>query len=405
MTTTDELYSPWSTTFDNFEWGPNTFNGGNGPTYAKIRYVARATDVIDKIQKSEADVPDAVKAKYVAEAKALRAWLMFVIYDFFGPVNAKLDPETLYDTEITPRMTRTDYVEAMETDLLEAIPDLPDMYNGDVANWGRVSKGAARMVLLRLYMHEKEWAKAEAVARDIMGMGYDLEQYYPDVFNNEQNMEIIYAVPVNESAPNWYIQEIIPSNFGSSGDITREPGWYGFWMPWEYYDKYDEDDERQDALLSSYVTRTGQVRDRNSSMRGAVPLKFTNISGTSSNGVTFDVPVFRYAEVLMSLAEAINEQRGPAEAYEYANLVRGRAELAGFSGMSQEQFRDALLDERGREFFGEGLRRMDLIRHGRFIQVARDAGITNAQPHHVLFPIPQSVIQEGGGIIEQNPGY
>ncbi len=73
--------------------------------------------------------------------------------------------------------------------------------------------------------------------------------------------------------------------------------------------------------------------------------------------------------------------------------------------MSQDEFRDAILDERGREFFGEGIRRMDLIRHGKFIEVANQAGISNAQAHHVLFPIPQSVIQEGGGIIEQNLGY
>ncbi|GIV60383.1 MAG: membrane protein [Rhodothermaceae bacterium] len=407
MTPTDELFSPWSTTFDFFEWGPTTFNGGNGPTYAKIRYVARATDVIDKIQKSDAPVPPEVKARYIAEAKALRGWLMYILYDFFGPVNVKLDPATLHDPTITPRPSKEEYVAAIEQDLLEALPDLPDRYNGDAANWGRVSKGAVRMVLLRLYMHEKQWAKAEQVARDIMAMGYSLMPYYPDVFNVEQNNEIIYAVPANEASQNYWPQEIIPPNFASttlpSGKtITRGPGWYGFWMPWEFYDLFEPGDERLHTIADSYVTTSGAVRDRTSGMRGAIPLKFTDIQGDGP-GYGFDMPVFRYAETLLSLAEAINEQRGPDEAYEYVNQVRARAGLAPWSGMTQAQFREAILQERGRELYAEGVRRQDLIRHGKFIEYA-PAG-ASAGPHHVLFPIPQEVIDQGGGVIEQNPGY
>jgi hypothetical protein len=403
MTTTDELYSPWTTIFDLFEWGPATLDGSYGPTYAKIRYVARATDVINKIQNSEANVLDEVKARYIAEARALRGWLMYTIYDFFGPVNVKLDPETLSDPTITPRLSKEEYVAALEKDLLDAIPDLPDMHNGDTENWGRVSKGSARMVLLRLYMHEKQWAQAEQIAREIMSMGYSLLPYYPDVFNIEQNNEIIYAVPANESSPNWWIQEVIPSNFASSGDIARAPGWYGFWMPWNFFDKFEPGDERLDTILSSYVTNRGSERDRTSGMRGAVPLKYTNIVGDGP-GYDFDVPVFRYAETLLSLAEVINEQRGPDEAYQYVNEIRVRAELEPWSGLSQEQFRDAILEERGRELYAEGVRRQDLIRHGKFIEYAIADG-ANAQPHHVLFPIPLSVIQQSEGIVEQNPGY
>jgi len=109
-TTTDEMFSPWDPTFTGFTWGPATFAGGQAPDYAKIRYVARATDVIDKIQQSKAPVSDAVKAQYVGEAKVLRGWLMYVLYDFFGPVNAKTDPATLSSTEITPRPSQQEYV-------------------------------------------------------------------------------------------------------------------------------------------------------------------------------------------------------------------------------------------------------------------------------------------------------
>ena len=62
----------------------------------------------------------------------------------------------------------------MVKDLTEAIPDLADKYNSDAANWGRVSKGVARMLLLKIYMQTKQWAQAEQAAKDIMSMGYSL---------------------------------------------------------------------------------------------------------------------------------------------------------------------------------------------------------------------------------------
>ena len=331
ITTTDEIFSPWSSTMDCFEWGAAGLDYDQAPTYAKIRYVARATDVIDKIQESEAPVSDAVKASYVAEARAVRGWLMYVLFDFYGPVNVKLDPETLSDNEITPRLSQEEYVAAMEADLTEAIPSLADRYNGDAANWGRMSKGTARMVLLRLYMHEKRWAEAEAVARDLMGMGYGLLPSYVDVFNQEQNNEMIHAIPANQSSPNYWTQQVIPGNYGtgrtaSGAEVTRGPGWYGFWMPWDFYDTYEEGDLRLGTILAEYTDARGVVRSRDTSpaLQGAIPLKYTAIQGDGP-AYDFDTPVFRYAEVLLSLAEAVNEQGRTGEAFQYANEVRQRA--------------------------------------------------------------------------------
>jgi len=85
--------------------------------------------------------------------------------------------------------------------------------------------------------------------------------------------------------------------------------------------------------------------------------------------------------------------------------VRARAGVADFSGMTQAQFRLALLDERGREFYGEGVRRQDLIRNGTYISGAVARGKVNAQAHMVLYPIPRAVITQSRGVISQNPGY
>lgn len=404
--TTDEMHSPWDANLINFTFGPATYQVGNGsaPTYAKISYVAKATDVINNISKSTANVPASVKNEYLAEAKCLRAWLMFVLYDFFGPLDVKLDPSTLYDIKVTPRLSQSDYISAIEKDLNDALPNLVDKYNNDNANWGRVSKGTARMLLLRLYMHEKQWAKAESVAKDIMSMGFSLMNNYADVFNVSKNDEIIYAIPADLSSPNYYMQEVLPSDFAKTGNVERGPGWYGEWMPWDFYDKYDSNDSRLSTVFGSYVNQSGKTMDKSAGMPGAIPLKYTAIQGDGP-GYAIDWVVFRYAEVLLSLAEAINEQRGPGDALQYVNQVRQRANVTPFSSsMSQAQLRTALLDERGRELYAEGVRRQDLIRAGKFISLAQSRG-ASAKSYQTLFPIPQDVIVQGNGIIKQNPGY
>ena len=106
---------------------------------------------------------------------------------------------------------------------------------------------------------------------------------------------------------------------------ARGVGWLTQYMPWAYYDKYDAADIRRNTtILDSYVTQCNVTKDRTNGMKGAIPLKYTLLPNSTPDQPV-DVVVFRYAEVLLSLAEAINEQRGPAEAYQYVNQVRARA--------------------------------------------------------------------------------
>lgn len=430
MITTDELYvnPTWDANLVNFTWGASTYIiTGEGtmtePTYPKIRFVARATEVIDKIP-TVTSVPEIVRNQYLAEAKTLRAWLMYVLYDFFGPVNVRLDPATLNDTTINPRPSKEVYCAQIEKDLNEALAtsssSFPDYYNNDAGNWGRVSKGVARMLLLKLYMHNRQWDKAEAAAKAIMDMGYyELLPNYADVFNIYHNKEIIYALPANSASPNYWIAPLFPGEFasgkaGSNLVSTTVNGWYGFWMPWEHYAIFDTADKRTETIISSYTNVRGKVRNQASPgpMLGAIPMKYTKLpSGDVGPKFTMDWVVFRYAEVLLSLAEAINEQRGPEDAYQYVNQVRDRAfgdalhQWNNANIPTKEAFRDSILVERGRELYCEGVRRQDLIRHGKYVEYAIKRGATGAQPYDTLFPIPSSVIIEGRGIIKQNPGY
>jgi len=424
LISTDEIYNEGggANTADlfNFTWGQDTWQGPNDAVYYKISYIAKATEVINAINNS-ASLTDATKKSYVAQAKTLRAWLMFVLYDFYGPVNVKTDFATLTDTAAAARPAKAEYIAQIEKDLTEAIPDLVDKYNSDAANWGRVGKGLARMVLLKLYMQEKQWSKADAVARQFMNMGYSLMTGplgYRDIFRKKANSELIYAVPANAASANWWSQEVFPLDFKAAPDFTyasdvpgtgiaaRASGWLTQYMPWSYYDKYDPADIRRNTTIIDHYTNTGNnVIQRSNGMKGAIPLKYTSVP-LPGDAQPIDVVVYRYADVLLSLAEAINEQGGPtAEAYTLINQVRARAGVSDFSGMTQTQFRQALLDERGREFYGEGHRRQDLIRNGTYISNALARGKVNAKDYMVLYPIPRAVITQSRGVIVQNPGY
>ncbi|HEX8656976.1 MAG TPA: RagB/SusD family nutrient uptake outer membrane protein, partial [Hymenobacter sp.] len=148
---TDEANDMTNSPYGQFTLGPATVSITSGQSfYSRVSYVAKLTSLIDKIDKSSISN----KALYTAEARGLRAWLMFVMYDLYGPVSVKLDPATVDANEILPRLTQADYVAAMESDLQAAITGLPNKYN-NTANWGRMSKGVARMVLFKLYMHDK----------------------------------------------------------------------------------------------------------------------------------------------------------------------------------------------------------------------------------------------------------
>jgi hypothetical protein len=121
-----------------------------------------------------------------------------------------------------------------------------------------------------------------------------------------------------------------------------------------------------------------------------------------------DIPLIRYADILLSRAEALNELNGPTqEALDLINEVRERAgiydlQLADFA--SKDQLRDHILKKRGWEFYDEAKRREDPIRQNRFIEYAIVRSAVKAKPYHVLFPIPQQEI-DANPLCDQNDGY
>lgn len=416
MFTTDELCTYGNHVMSDFTFGPSSGNVLTN-TYNIIRFVARATDIIDQIGHSNGATED-IRNRYVAEAKTLRAFYMYTLLDWFGPVNVKLDPATLMSNVIEPRPTLETYVGYIEKDLQEAIETtaFPEKYNDDAANWGRMSKSIAYGVRMKLYMHQKQWTKAKADAEKLMGMGFRLMDNYEDVFNTDRTVEHIWSIPSNTAYDNFFVTEVLPSDFkkgynhmgdsyirGSETDFLS--GWQFYCMRWEYFDTFEDHDARKKTILVEYDAIDGSHKNR-SSMKGAIPIKFTD-SQFYNYGIQKAHPVIRYAEVLLSYAEAENELNGPSDgAVNAVKLVTDRAgvQIPAAATAGKDSFRDFLLAERGRELYCEGQRRQDLIRHGVFISRARERGVA-AKDYQVLFPIPQAAITEADGVLEQNPGY
>lgn len=384
-----------------------------------IKFVSRATLLMDDLQRTPMN--EDRKKELIGEVQCARGQYMFFLYDFYGTAGVITDPEILRNPEnevVLERLPKDEFVKLIEEDLKSAAAVLPESYTDD--NWGHFTKGAAYAILTKLYLQEKRWQDAEVTCREILKLGYELQPSYSSVFavENEKNKEIIWAVPclAEGGYGNMWITHVVPPGYPLKN--TRIQRWYVYNTPWRFYDKYEKGDERLNTLVGEFMYLPEDATDSILATRdnyphlkgGALPIKYPEDPKQLGEYSGNDLIVYRYADVLLELAEVINEQNGPtSEAVAYVEQIRSRVGLPNSipaaAIASKEAFRDFILEERGRELFCEGHRRRDLIRHDKFISTAHEEGYTTAQPHMVLFPLPQDIIDESKGKIKQNPGY
>ncbi|MDH6304118.1 hypothetical protein M2459_000830 [Parabacteroides sp. PF5-5] len=390
-----------------FNWGSafDTYS-----SYTVSRNITRATYILEVLDK--ADIPEKAKNQLIAETKCLRAWLMFCFYDLYGPIPVITDPAKLDDIKYGPRPSKEEYFNQMVKDFTEAIPHLHGKTN-NTDNWGRVNKGVATMLLMKLYMNDHQYDKALPYAESLTQMGYSLSEDYSKIFSEEHNNENIWSVPSGQQMGNEWFFYMIPSTCAEVSGIKVSPYWGVIMMPWAFYDTYAKEDKRLVGIADNYIGPDGTFysRDENQGDRlpyGAIMVKYLLPKEQTSTG-NLPLVVCRYADIILSLAEIENELNGPTE--KALNYLKQITERSGVTHTipsdirtSKEKFKEFLLAERGRELYFEGWRRQDMIRFGRYIEYGREQGYP-AKDHMVLFPIPPKVIIESGGIVENNPGY
>lgn len=314
-----------------------------------------------KIQNA-VNVPDSAKKLFEGQFKFLRAYYYFELTQYYGDVILILetftDPAEAYKYERAPA---ADVYKQIETDLTEAVADLPMRYTA--SELGRVTKGAAATLLGKVYLTEKKYADAETILKTVTSMGYSLNANYADNFDplkkngTESVFEVQYSSVGTVGEWSGFIYTFAPRQSGAAvtGYSQSNPG--GWNIPTkDMIASYEPGDSRKNASVGLDYTRA--------STNEVIPYIKKYAHPHAVYGRTDDNwPVLRYSDVLLMLAEAVNEQNGPtADAYTYISEVRQRAGLSAISGLSQLQFRDTLMHERRVELAFENWRWFDLKR-------------------------------------------
>ena len=391
------------------------------PTISYVTYfydeyynrISQMTLTIDRIQDS--GVSDELKEKAIAEVRCARGLLAYELYDMYGPI--VVAPLEILQNPLTEeplaRLSQEEMVEFIEEDLIAAAEDLPGPAKAD---YGRFSKALAKMVHIRLALHEKDWDKVIELADDIIGYEYfSLEDDYAGMWDLEgarYSKEVIWAIPCNyegTSENQWQLM-VLPSNY------TPKGGWGTMQSTWWFYDTFEANDSRKEMLITEYTGSDGITYNRSNPGTflnyGPIPLKINEDADRTTSLTTVDIIMYRYPDVLLSKAEALANSTGTPsqEAMDLVNEVRSRAnlgnnQLADYSSL--DDFNDMILTERSHEFWCEnGQYRADLIRHGKF--VSRCIEVTESQytnEYKEVYPFSLDRISEGKGEFIQNPGY
>lgn len=432
-------------TTDNTTLHFNVGNRGNGPSLEALEFwqVNPSTSNINNLYNSyyqamvninttlakleDATFDETAIQQYEGQLKFIRAYYYFNLVQYFGDVIIITEPlESLPEAWTYRRQSIEDVYALVESDLETAIASLPVSY--DASEVGRVTKGAALAFLGKVYLTKQQYAEVVATLEQVLPLGYALLPDYTDVFDpqNKNHAESIFDVQFQGGNDlgefSNFIYTFAPRE--SEGAVIDFPGENGGGWNTPTLDimaTYEAGDLRKAvSLQEGYTNLEGEW----------VPVPFISkyYHPHTIRGRTDDNwPVLRYADVLLMLAEAINEQGGPtAEAYDYLNQVRTRAGLAPLSGLDQAAFREAVLKERRIELAFENHRWFDLKRTKTADELAAFLNAYGAQersnpttdrggipfspadfqfaPYEVLFPIPanQILINED---LTQNPGY
>ncbi len=392
-----------SAPFQSFTWDAN--NGHFSAKWIELFLIIRnANLVLDKL--GEGTFTDTYKKLVTAEAKGIRGQAYAILYNYFG--TAPIFTSTITSELERPRATDAEMKNRIETDLTEAIADLPVT----ASQYGRLTKGAALGILGNYYLQTKQWQKCADAMKSIIDLGkYELKANYASIFGvaNEgaTNKEVIWAHTAD--AVN-HVEYIAALNFPTDFPRPASASYYATRTYWydSFLDSFESGDTRKSVFVTSYVSTSSGLTVKGYGINQSLCNKYGADPNSIAANSGIDLPEIRYADILLSRAEALNELNGPnQESIDLINKIRTRAGISSLSlaSFDKNTLRSAILNERIHEFFFEGKERDDLIRNGTLITSAVARGVKNAQNFHTLFPIPQSEIDASSQINENNPGY
>ncbi|MEQ9439997.1 MAG: RagB/SusD family nutrient uptake outer membrane protein [Cyclobacteriaceae bacterium] len=367
-----------------------------------------------------------------AEARFARAFTYYHLVQLFGDIPyidyVVNEPESVAELAKT---SEADVYANIIADLEFAQQNLPMLHPSNVRT--RPSKGTAYTMLASVYMTQGNWQQAYDNAKWVIDnageLNYALVPDFQTLFiaTEEDGLpEHIFALDFLglQNGGGGENDDIMGAITGIRG--ADQNGWsvsvpslavYNNWDPRDYRKKVSiEDSTMVGGVLTPY-TEYQQVQRPHI----AKFARFPGNANTEGRYSDHNYVCFRYAEVLLIAAEALNEISGPtAEAMEYINQLRARARnwagtMTNFpedvaAGINQNDFRDLVLEERRLELAFEFKRWYDIKRR----QLGEEAftAPTSLEPHanfdpgkHYLLPLPQDELDRNPNLAPQNPGY
>ena len=416
---TEILYMDCTSDFgyNNFSWeGYKDFANGTisaanpGANFYDFTIIRRCNTFLENIEKvTFAD--EKTKKDLIAQARVIRAYRYFKMNWLYGGVPIIENYESAVDAQV-PKKTEDEVRTFIETEL--------DTYTYDLSvkptERGRIAQGAALAIRMREALYYGDWSTAKTKAQEIIDLQqYDLEkgkEGYSKLFQvaGQDSKEIILAVQyINSTKPLGVIGQMYNNGDG---------GWSSIVPTHQLVDAYemangktiDEEgsgyDEKhpfkgRDPRLAltviypgaNYVKSDGSTAVFNTLDKEIVNAKgekasnpnfMTAADNASKTGLTWNkylAPitqytdiwntnacpiVFRFAEVLLTWAEAENELNGPSnDVYDKIDEVRTRTGMPAIDRQkynTADKLRELIHRERSVEFAGEGLRRADIVR-------------------------------------------
>jgi len=381
---------------------------------ASFQIINRANAVTDNVP--DINMNPELRSSILGEARFMRALAYFNLVRMYGEVPVITRETENFEDINQPRAPVDSVYAQIIRDLEQAEQVLPVSYDGN--NQGRATVGAAKTLLSKVYLTREQWQQAAEKSREVIDSGtYTLFEDYAHAFlpEFENGQEHIFSVQFHAGDQNagkqgQFWTYTAPNTQKTNGrSIAGGGSSFGAVFPeMDYYEEYP-DDYRKEV---NFFTEWTFPEDSATVTFEPHFLKYRDPGQTNAKRSSVNFPLFRYAEVLLIYAEAVNETSGgpTPQAYTAINQVRQRAHynqpeaaLPDITGLSQQAFREAVWRERHWEFAGEAKRWFDLKRTGRLLEVMQEDG-KDIQEKNRLFPIPQIELELNEDW-EQNPGY
>ena len=400
--------------------------------YMGINYANQCIDNIPNIPEEEGDESlREAKRQGIAEARFLRAYFYYRLYLNYGErIPIYLHQLEGTDEEFYPSQAQPgELTSLIETELKEVQSDLPEEYPSE-EDKGRATRYAAAAILGKFYMFQHELSKAEAEFKKILdqeGVLFDLMENWADNFDgmHKNNKESIFEVQFTGDESGGHSEyNLFTVHLGPFGlDGAYEEAYPSEWLFNVMKTDLTAEGEYSTRLLNTIIFDDPNCRpfyyEEGKSFKDYHPEgrfywhKYVTWSeGMSSHWSTsfFNVPLVRYADILLLYAECLNDRGATQEAIGYINQVRQRVNVPDLPlTMTKDEVLKHLQDkERPCELALEGSRWYDLIRWG----ITESALRAHEKPHienyvdtkHKLFPIPHSEFLLNPDW-EQNPNF